>query len=319
MTEAEEKKLEVAEKHDRKDANEEIPAWADALSKRFDAVEKRLDCMETDRKDTRKDERDEGEDPEETTEGKKRSDESRKEEEHRAGELAAKAEEEKRKEDRRDRKDEGEEKRRPAEASDRKDAHKEDRHARKDEGDTDKDTDREDRRDREDRARADRNSLVENRELKAKLAEMERRVASLYAEPSIEDRNALADARSRADTLYQALQGVPASAPQPGENPISYRKRICAGLQKYSDKLKDIRVDSLTGQAFDVIEANIYADAQAAIRSDAIVQAGTLRPIKTNRNGHEYTEYVGDTRATWDPFTMGTIHTVKFGPRPDAH
>ncbi len=264
MTEAEEKKLEVAgRREDRKDGekdmgedptettegkrrdgqDEEIPAWADALMKRLDAIE------------------------------------------------------------RRDRKDEDE--KRPIEAADRKD--------RKDEGDHDEDTDR------EDRARRDAQVLAENRRLAAKIAEMESRLSAVYREPSIEDREALAEARSRADVLYQALENRPASSPIPGESPIAYRKRLVDGLRKYSDRMKDVRVDALTGEAFAVIEDRICTDAEKAIRSDAIIPANTLRPITVNDRGHFRTDYVGDSSVWTEPFSAGAVRRLKFINPKAAH
>ncbi len=329
MTEAEEKKLEVAgRREDRKDGekdmgedptettegkrredakrrdgqDEEIPAWADKF---MDAIGKRLDAMERR--------------PMEAADRKDRKDGDEKE--HNAGERAAGMEEEKRKlEDRKDRRDESEEKR---ERDEKEGGHKaneerwakerEDRKDRKDEGDTDRDTDR------EDRARRDAQVLSENRKMAAKIAEMESRIKAVYSEPSIEDRQAIAEVRSRADSLYQALTGQPASMPIPGESPIAYRKRMADGLRRYSDRMKDVRVDSLTGEAFAVIEDRIYTDAQAAIRSDAIVPAGTLRPITRNDSGHIRTDYIGDSSAWTEPFQAGAIRRLKLINPKAAH
>lgn len=292
MTEAEEKKLEAAERSDREDAerkdgqDEEIPAWADALLKAHKDMAERLDAME--RKDRKDSERDLGEDPEENTDGQKK-DES--EEEAEGGRKA------------------NEEERRPLEAADRKD-----RKDRKDtEGDTDKDTDR------EDRARKDASHMAENRRLRAKLEEMEHQVKALYREPSIEDRNGLAEARSRADSLYQAVLGRPCPEPLPGERPIAYRKRLADGLKKFSETFKNERLDSLTGATFDIVEERIFADAASAIRSEAIVPAGTLRPIQRQELGHNVTEYVGDPAAAWAPFMAGTGGIVRINRPTNTH
>ena len=327
MSEAEEKKLEAADRKDRKDAerdmgedpvettegkprkdakrrdgqDEEIPAWADAIMKRLDAMDRRY------RKDA--DERR----PLEAADRKDRKDGDEKE--HNAGERAAGAEEEKRKlEDRKDRKDESEAER---ERDWKEGGHKanEERWAkeRKDEGDHDEDTDR------EDRARRDSQILSENRKLSAKIAEMESRLSAVYREPSIADREAIAEARSRADVLYQAIENRPASVAIPGESPISYRKRLVDGLRKYSDRMKDVRVDALTGAAFEVVEDTIYADAQAAIRSDAIIPANTLRPITTNDRGHYRTDYVGDSSVWTEPFSAGAVRRLKLVNPKAAH
>lgn len=307
MSEAEEKKLEAAERRDRKDAerkdgqDEEIPAWADALLKAHKDMAARLDAME--RKARKDEERDFGEDPEENTDGQ-RKDESEEERHEREAEGGRKANEEERGE--RKEKEREEEYSRPLEAADRKD--------RKDtEGDTDEDTDR------EDRARKDAANLVENRRLRAKIAEMEHQVKALYREPSIEDRNGLAEARSRADALYQAVLGRPCPEPLPGERPIAYRKRLADGLKKFSETFKNERLDSLTGATYDTVEERIYADAASAIRSEAIVPAGTLRAIQRQEMGHNVTEYVGDPVAAWAPFMAGTGGIVRINRPTNTH
>ena len=300
MSEAKDFKEEVADRKDRKDGekdmgedptettqgqkrdgqDEEVPAWADAHKKAIDAIMDRLDSMEKSRKDS------EDRRPLEAADRKDRKDGDEKERE--AGERAAGAEKEKRElEDRKDRKDE-------REAKDRKD-----------EGDTDKDTDR------EDRARRDAQILSDNRRTSAKIAELEAKLGAVYKEPSMEDRNALAETRARADGIYQALTGQTASSPMPGENPISYRKRIADGLRKYSDRMKEVRVDALTGEAFNAIEDIIYADAQAAIRSDAVIPEGQLRKIVRMDRGREKTEYVGDPSVTWGPFSAGAVMSAR--------
>jgi hypothetical protein len=268
MSEAEEKKLEAdrkdAEEKERKDAeekadkarrdSEEIPAWADALGKRFDSFEKRMDAVEKDRKD-----KDEGEDPTETSEGKPKKDSAPEE----AADKARKDAEEKEKADK----------------------------ARKDAED----------KDREDRARKDAQHMTDNRELKSKIAEMDKRLGDVYREPSFEDRNAISAARSRADSVYQALTGRPVSEAVPGESPVAYRKRVADGLRKFSDKFKEVKLDSLSGAVFEEIEDRIYADAMEAIKSPSVIEPGMLRPISRNDSGHQITEYVGDNHLNLPP------------------
>lgn len=308
MTDAEKEKLEIAAREDakkRKDEgrdededpiensqgqvkkdgqDEEIPAWADALVKRIDAMEKaRKDESEPRAKEP------EEKRPPEAADGKSRKDESEEERKHREEE-----------DDRRERE--------RKEEKDREDAKK-----RKDtEGDTDKDTDR------EDRARRDAQINADNRRMAARIAELESRIGAVYKEDTIENRNALAETRARADSIYQALTGQPASQPQPGESPIGYRKRMADGLRKYSTRMKDVAVDALSGEAFAVIEDHIYTDAQAAIRSDAIIPAGQLRAVVTHKHGREQTEYVGDSTATWAPFSAGAYRVGKLH-RPATH
>lgn len=311
MTEAEEKKLEIAEREDkaRRDGqDEEIPAWADSLLKSHKELTDRLDAMSkeygrpAEAADKARKDKDAGEDPTETTEGK-RKDAARKDEES--------------EEERKKREAEGGHKANEEEVAEkaRKERERDDarrKDARRDtEGDTDNDTDR------EDRARKDAAIHAISRAQEAKIRELESRLNAVYREPSIEDRNALADIRLRADSLYQSLSGHPASQPMPDESPIAYRKRMADGLRKYSDKMKDVRLDGLSGGALDVIEAQIYNDAAEALKSPAIVQAGQLRAITRNDAGHTITEYVGDPAAAWANFSVGASQVVKL-TRPAA-
>lgn len=315
MTEAEKEKLAAADRKDGGDAgnSEEIPAWSDklidAVMKRVDA---RLDALEKDRKDaSRKDEgKDLGEDPTETTQGEKRDsrkDEKGEGEERRPLEAA-------------DRKNgESEEERKEHEAEGGRKANEELEGERREKEKLEKDRKDAEDREREDRARKDAAYAAADRSAQAKIAELEARINAVYREDSIENRNALAETRARADGIYQALTGQPASQPMPGETPIAYRKRMADGLRKYSDRMKDVRVDALTGEAFAVIEDHIYTDAEAAIRSDAVIGPGELRAIVKNDRGRERTEYVGDASVTWAPFSAGAyIGAVKLN-RPASH
>ena len=282
MTEAE-KKLEGAES--RKDArkdSEEMPVWAADMMAKMDAVSSRLDAFEKDRKDS---------------EGKKEErEEKAAEKEIKAAEKSGEKEMEETKADAKDPKMDESEKAEAHKAAEELEAAKK----------------------REDAARADASAQRENRELKAKLAALETQIGALYKEPSFEDRNALAEIRSRADATYQAVTGRPASEPLPGEAPIAYRKRMADGLRKFSAKFKDQRVDALSGPSFDLVEGQIYADAQQAAKRPDILPAGHLRGITRNDSGHVVTEYIGDAEAAWAPFASGASMNIKL-TRPERH
>ncbi|MGC9216183.1 hypothetical protein [Acidithiobacillus sp.] len=270
-TAAETEKLEVAGV-DRKDGqDEETPVWADALMKSHQSLVDRMDAMEKDRKDA---------------------------DERRPVEAADKQDST----DKKDDKDEGEDPTETTQGEKKADAVKADAAEDKKE-----DAKADAAEDREDRARKDAAQSASNRATQAKIAELEKQLSAVYREPTMEDRNALSETRARADGIYQALTGQTASAPMPGESPISYRKRMADGLRKYSDRMKEVRVDSLTGEAFKLIEDTIYEDAQNAIRSDSIIPEGQLRKIVRMDRGREKTEYVGDPSVTWGPFSAGAV------------
>ena len=299
MTEAE-KKLEGAESREdaAKKDSEEMPVWAADMMSKMDSLHGRMDAMEKGGFEDRKDSEKEAE-----TE-KRQAAELEK--------LAAEERKEGEQEKREDRKDSDREDRKDSEKKDCKadESMKEEEHKAGEELAAAKK--------REDAARADAAASRENRELRGKLAALESQIGALYKEPSFEDRNALAEARARADSTYQAVTGRPASEPLPGEAPIAYRKRMADGLRKFSEKFKAERVDALSGSAFEVIESQIYADAALAAKRPDILPAGQLRQITRNDSGHVVTEYIGDAEAAWAPFSRGASMSIRL-TKPERH
>ena len=298
-TEAEKKLEEHESREDARKDSEEMPVWAADMMKKMDSMHERMDAMEKGRED------------------RKDSEAEAKEEKRQAGELEKLAKEEREEGKREERKD-----------AERKDA-KEEKDCRMDESAKEEEhkageelakgrekQEREDRKD-ESRARADAAALVENRVLKGQLAALEAQVKGLYREPSFDDANAIAETRARADATYQAVTGRPASAPLPGESPISYRKRMADGLRKFSAKFKEERVDSLSGAAFEIVEGQIYADAMAAAKRPENLPPGQLRKIVRNDSGHTVTEYMGDPKAAWRNFMTGAVMGIEL-KKPSA-
>jgi len=145
--------------------------------------------------------------------------------------------------------------------------------------------------------RKDAQMRAENAALKDQLTALEGRLTAMTKPLSMEDRDALAAAQSRADATYQ-LVGSRASAPLMGENPIAYRKRLASGLQKFSKQFKEIALDSLDGPIFETVEQSIYSDAETASRSSDHVQVGRLLPqVRRDSAGREITTFTGDMDA----------------------
>ena len=285
MTTEAEKKLEGAESREdaAKKDSEEMPVWAADMMSKMDSLHGRMDAMEK---------------------GGAKADEDKAEE---------------RKEEKADRKDADEPKADEPKAEEKKEEKKDERMDESEKQETHKAAEElEAAKKREDAARADASAARENRELRGKLAALESQIGALYKEPSFEDRNALAEARARADATYQAVTGRPASEPLPGEAPIAYRKRMADGLRKFSEKFKAERVDALSGSAFEVIESQIYADAAVAAKRPDILPAGQLRQITRNDSGHVVTEYIGDAEAAWAPFSRGASMSIRL-TKPERH
>ena len=263
------------------DNENEMPAWADDVMKKLDSMNARMDAIENKGGDKFADA--------EEKEDCAKSDSSEEAEE--AGEREEKHEEEAIKELEMAKKEGEEEKR--EEKSDRKDARKDASEEEKE----DARKDSEDRKDRKDEAYMD-SQKRENAELRRKIEQMEARLKPL----SHADRDALSQAQARADGVMQ-LFGKTANAPLAGENPVAYRKRLADSLKKYSADMKSVRMDSLTGEAFDLVESKIYADAQSAALNPAEAPVGRLIPmVRRDSTGREVTTFAGDPNAWMQHF-----------------
>lgn len=134
-------------------------------------------------------------------------------------------------------------------------------------------------------------------EMKAQIEALNARLSAATAPLSNSDRDALSAAQKRADSIAQMF-GDSVAQPLHGESPIAYRKRLVAKFKAHSPEFKDVKLDSLEGAAFDVIESKIYADAQAAAMSPEHMPAGRLIPIvRRDSAGREVTTYQGDMDA----------------------
>jgi len=252
------------------DMDNEMPVWADALMKRLDSVCARMDSIENKGGDEMNSDthRHDSQDLKAAEEGKK---EMKHEEE--AEKSLKKAEEEGKTEEKEEKK---------ADSHKRSDSEEE----------------------KEEKKRADSQDKLsrENYELRAEIQRMNSTLSNLTKPLTVEDRDALARAQSRADAVMQMF-GSHANVPLHGESPIDYRRRLAAALQKHSPELKAIKLDALEGQMFAMAEDRIYADAQTAALTPAEAPAGRLIPIiSKDSSGREITRYVGDPKVWMEPF-----------------
>ena len=72
---------------------------------------------------------------------------------------------------------------------------------------------------------------------------------------------AMADAQARADSAYSAL-GKRAPGPLPGERLAQYRVRLLKPMKQHSKTWNDVDLSTQSGNNLDLIEQQIYADAQ---------------------------------------------------------
>jgi 8-oxo-dGTP pyrophosphatase MutT (NUDIX family) len=137
----------------------------------------------------------------------------------------------------------------------------------------------------------------ENAELKAQLQAMSDRITSLTTPLSVTDRDALSSAQARWDSVAQMF-GEQVAAPLHGESPVEYRRRLASKFQKHSAQMKDVRLDSLDGPMLDMAENQIRMDAQEYARSPAVSPSGKLIPlVRRDEAGRQITEYSGDMNA----------------------
>ena len=148
-----------------------------------------------------------------------------------------------------------------------------------------------------------------------RISVLEARLKSLTTEVPADERNALALAQSRADTVA-AMFGDRASAPIPGERPVDYRKRLLGRFQKHSDRFKGSRLDSLDEAMLGPIEDIVYADAVQAAKSPDVGSApGLLIPITTREGGRDVTRFNGDILGFMAPFMTGaTVGRINRNP-----
>jgi hypothetical protein len=157
----------------------------------------------------------------------------------------------------------------------------------------------------------------QNAELQAELKRMNGTLSTLTRPLSSTDRDALAHAQVRADSVM-SMFGASASAPLHGESPIEYRRRLASSLQKHSSEMKGVKLDALDGAMFKMAEDRIYADAQSAAMNPAEAPAGRLIPHVTyDEAGRRITRFTGDMDAWLAPF-KATGASVKINRQQGA-
>lgn len=160
------------------------------------------------------------------------------------------------------------------------------------------------KKERDDKAKKD----AEEQEAKKKAdSDVAKRIADVEAmvrPMSDTDRGALADAQSRADSVFQAF-GKPAPKFTPGESVLQYRRRLATELKPHSERWKnaDLGVVCADSAFFETVESDIYNDAVAASMSPDTVEGDTLRMVaRTLPSGHRENRFVGRPSAWMNRF-----------------
>lgn len=145
-------------------------------------------------------------------------------------------------------------------------------------------------------------------QLRQEIADLRSRIPT---ELSDEDRNEVADAQVKADSVFSCF-GKRAPVPLSGEKPLAYRRRLMIQLQEHSPDFKSVDLSSIADSALlSVAEKTIYADAQKS--ASLSVGPGMLREIKrADATGRQISTFEGDPAATWAPFQSGKRQVTSF-------
>lgn len=162
--------------------------------------------------------------------------------------------------------------------------------------------------DRLERERKERDREKADSQLRQEIAELRSRIPT---ELSDEERNEVADAQVKADSVFSCF-GKRAPVPLSGEKPLSYRRRLMIQLQEHSPDFKSVDLSSIADSALlNVAEKQIYADAQKS--ASLSVGPGMLREIKrADATGRQISTFEGDPVATWAPFQSGKRQVTSF-------
>ena len=140
-----------------------------------------------------------------------------------------------------------------------------------------------------------------------RIRELEGAMSRVLRQPTVDERNQIAAARHRADSVYTML-GRTTPERMAGESPMAYRRRLADGLKDHSAALKKTVMDALPDDVFGITEERIYQDALEAAKQPSVMPPMTLRPhTYQDTTGHTVTEYYGDPMTWMAPFMSAGV------------
>ena len=165
-------------------------------------------------------------------------------------------------------------------------------------------------------SRKDSAMARENAEMKERLARLERQLKGITTELPTAERDALAAAQARADSVA-AMFGDRAPPAISGETSVDYRKRLLSRFQKHSPTFKDTRLTAFDSATLAAVEDRVYADALSSARAPGDATPGMLIPFEErDRAGRIITRYHGDIAAFMEPFIPQSQQIVKLNRNP---
>ncbi len=103
----------------------------------------------------------------------------------------------------------------------------------------------------------------------------------------------------RADAAYN-LYALAAPPKSPHESLTNYRRRLCAGLQPYSDTLKDLDFQRVGTDGLPPLEKMLIEDAVKLFEKPE----GPMRScVRRDQAGRERTHFFGDEKSAWLVYT----------------
>lgn len=156
------------------------------------------------------------------------------------------------------------------------------------------------RKDAEDKEREEEEAAkkADSAETVKRIAELEKRLPKLEARmtPVMSDADhlMLADAQARADSVYNQF-GKRAPRPLDGESADRYRRRVVTELKSHSPSWKEIDAGKLDNTSFEVVEKQVFADAEMAAINPVDLREDELRAVTTidQHTGLRSTKFLG--------------------------
>lgn len=144
----------------------------------------------------------------------------------------------------------------------------------------------------EEKAKADE---AEEEQRKADQAKADEEKAKAEEAEKAKSDSDMSEARVKADSAYVAC-GKQAPTPFSGEKALDYRKRVLMGMQKHSEKHKDVNIRAIADSAtLSVLEEAIYGEARKSIENEMNNTLGQLHQrVRMDEAGRRITEYQGD-------------------------
>ena len=145
----------------------------------------------------------------------------------------------------------------------------------------------------------------------SKILELEEKIAALQtkmSERSVEDREAMAKAQSRADSVAMALGETSGLSPVMGESVFAFRKRLASRFAKFSDRFKEVDINGIRDEKlFSPVEDAVYADSMAYAKAPPVAE-GAVHMIESRDDAGRMIRVPSansDPRAWMDMFSNG--------------